>query len=145
MIQSVEDLDVFKRSHNITIELYKITKDFPGDEKYNLVSQIRRASSSICANLMEGSHRNNTKEFRQFVGISNGSVGELKYHIFLSKDLGYLKYTDYEILIKELNTISKMLRGLIKSLSKRNANTNTNIKANTSTNTTTNNTERGMK
>ena len=144
MIQSVEDLDVFKKSHKITVELYKLTKEFPVDEKYNLVSQIRRASSSICANLMEGSHRNNTKEFRQFVGISNGSVGELKYHILLSKDLGYLKYNDYEFLIKELNIISKMLRGLIKSLSNLSTSNNSNTSTNTDTITNTK-TERGRK
>ncbi len=59
-IKSVEDLDVFQRSHKLTLELYKITEDFPSSEKFGLLSQIRRASSSICANLLEGSYRNNT-------------------------------------------------------------------------------------
>jgi len=115
-IKSVEDLDVFQRSHKLTLELYKITEDFPSSEKFGLVSQIRRASSSICANLMEGSYRNNSKEFRQFSGIARGSVGELRYFIMLSQDLGYINKDLSEKLIEETKTVSKMIYGLIKSL-----------------------------
>ena len=108
-VSSVEDLVVFKKSHQLTLDLYDLTKKFPADEKFGLISQIRRASSSICANLMEGSHRNNKKEYRQFVGIVRGSVGELKYHILLAKDLDYLDIDNYNKLIGEINSISKML------------------------------------
>ncbi|MEC9491672.1 four helix bundle protein [Flexistipes sp.] len=132
-VKSVEDLDVFQRSHKLTLELYKISEDFPSSEKFGLVSQIRRASSSICANLLEGSYRINTKEFRQFIGVSNGSVGELKYHILLAKDLGYIEEEKYDEFIIALDTISKMLRGLIKSLSRKITNTNTNTSTNTNT------------
>ncbi len=85
-INSAEDLEVFKRAHSLTLKIYQITKNFPSEEKFGLISQMRRASASICANLMEGSHRLNRKEFRQFVGIAKGSAGELKYHLLLSKD-----------------------------------------------------------
>ncbi len=108
----------------LTLELYKCTSKFPSEEKFGLISQIRRASSSICANLIEGSHRINTGEFRQFVGISNGSTGELKYHILLAKDLNYIDLEKYNFLNQEINTISKMLRGLINSLTQK-TNTNT--------------------
>lgn len=104
----------------LTLELYKCTSKFPSEEKFGLISQIRRASSSICANLIEGSHRINTGEFRQFVGISNGSTGELKYHILLAKDLNYIDLEKYNFLNQEINTISKMLRGLINSLTQKN-------------------------
>jgi len=117
-VSKIEDLKVFKNSHELTLEFYRITKHFPDDEKFGLTSQIRRASSSICANLMEGSHRNNRKEYRQFVGIARGSIGELKYHLLLSKDLGYVNNDQYNILIKKINEISKMLYGLTKSLEK---------------------------
>ena len=116
MIRSVEDMEVFKKAHILTLELYKLTNRFPTDERYGLIPQIRRAASSINANLMEGSYRNNKKEYRQFVGISNGSTGELKYHLLLSKDLGYLTNEKYLEIRKELDEISKMLRGLIKAL-----------------------------
>ena len=111
-MKSVEDLTVFQKSHRLTLGLYALTQSFPPDEKFGLISQIRRASSSICANLMEGSHR----KYRQFVGISRGSTGELKYHLLLAKDLKYISSYDYDRHIKEINDISKMLHGLIKSL-----------------------------
>ena len=115
-VSSVEKLDVFKKSHQITLGLYNITKQFPLDEKFGLTSQIRRASSSIYTNLIEGSHRNNRTEYRQFCGISRGSGGELKYHLLLAKDLGYINNQKYNELIKEIDIISKMLYNLIQSL-----------------------------
>jgi four helix bundle protein len=117
LIKKVEELVVFKKAHALTIRLYKITAGFPEQEKFGLISQMRRASASICANLMEGSHRIGRNEFRHFVGIARGSVGELKYHLLLAKDLGYIELTLFDNLIDELNIVSKMLYGLIKSLS----------------------------
>ncbi len=116
-INSVEELAVFQKSHELTLKIYKATAMFPQDEKFGLVSQMRRASSSIAANLMEGSHRISKKEFRQFVSISKGSIGELKYHLMLSKDLDYISENEYSILRNEAEEISKMLNGLIRSLS----------------------------
>ena len=111
-----EDLNVFKKAHELTLKLYKITKNFPAEEKWELTSQIRRAASSIGANLMEGSHRNNSPEYRQAAGIANGSAGEVKYHLLLGHDLGYINDSQYKELRNECDEISKMLRGLIKSL-----------------------------
>lgn len=120
MVNSVEDMEIFKKAHKLTLKIYELTNSFPKEERYGLISQIRRAASSINANLMEGSHRNNRGEYRQFAGIANGSAGELKYHLLLSKDLGYLDYEKYKMLRKEADSISKMLRGLIKSLTNTN-------------------------
>ncbi len=124
-VSSVEDLDVFKKSHILTLKLYEHTKQFPSEEKYGLISQIRRASSSVCANLMEGSHRNNIGEYRQFVGISRGSIGELKYHLLLAKDLNYIDIEDFEKIYNEINIISKMLYGLLQSLAQTQTRTHT--------------------
>ena len=115
-MKSVEDLDVFQLAHEITIEVYNLTKKFPDHEKYGLISQIRRASMSIPMNLMEGSHRLNRKEYRQFVGIARGSVGELKYQLMLSRDLTYLKEDTYKRLREKAESISKMLTKLAASL-----------------------------
>lgn len=93
-----------------------LTGKFPDSEKFGLVSQMRRAASSINSNLMEGSHRNNSREYRQFAGVSRGSIGELKYQVLLSKDLGFLDVNDYNTLKDELDEISRMLAGLIKAL-----------------------------
>jgi len=116
-IKSVEDLDVFKKGHNLTLNIYKISKKFPAEEKFSLTPQMRRAAASICTNLMEGSHRLGKKEFRQFVGIAKGSAGELKYHLLLAKDLGYLPEDQFATLRSEAEEISKMLNGLASSLS----------------------------
>ena len=76
-MKSVKNLDIYKKAHDLTLSLYKQTKYFPEDEKYGLISQIRRVVVSINSNLMEGYHRNGLKEFRQFIEISKGSAGEL--------------------------------------------------------------------
>jgi four helix bundle protein len=115
-INSVEELDVFKRAHKVTLTIYEISGKFPADEKFGLVSQMRRAAASIATNLIEGSYRLNRAEYRQFVGIARGSSGELKYHVLLAKDLGYLSKSDYTALRAELDEISKMLMGLARSL-----------------------------
>lgn len=116
-INSIEELEVFKRSHSLTLKIYKVTEVFPQSEKFGLISQMRRASSAIATNLIEGSHRLSRKEFRQFVSIARGSAGELKYQLLLSKDIGYMSNTDYHPLIMEIEEISRMLYGLIRSLS----------------------------
>ena len=89
-IKSVEDLDVFKKSHNLTLRHLRRFQNIPLGEEFRSYTADKERSGSICANLMEGSHRLGKKEFRQFVGIAKGSVGELKYHLLLAKDLGYL-------------------------------------------------------
>jgi four helix bundle protein len=115
-VDSVEDLEVFKKSHQLTLKVYKITERFPKIELFGLVSQMRRAVASIAANLMEGSYRLNRAEYRQFVGIAKGSVGELKYHFLLARDLGYLSDKEYLAMRPEADEISRMLSGLAKSL-----------------------------
>jgi four helix bundle protein len=124
-VKSVEELEVFKKAHNLTLNIYKISKKFPAEERFGLTSQIRRAGASICTNLMEGSHRLGRKEFRQFVGIAKGSTGELKYHLLLAKDLEYLPEDQFIVLRSEAEEISKMLNGLAKSLSDTDTDTDT--------------------
>jgi four helix bundle protein len=116
-INSAEELDVFKKAHQLTLRIYTITAQFPVDERFGLVSQMRRAAVSIASNLIEGSYRLNTGEFRQFVGIARGSAGELKYGLMVARDLGYISEKDYAPLRTELDDIAKMLMGLAKSLS----------------------------
>ena len=112
----VENLDVFKEAHLLTLNLYKITKKFPNEEKFGLINQIRRASVSINSNLMEGAHRKTNKEYKQFISISRGSTGELKYQLMLANDLDYISNGDYKKLKDKLNYISKMLSSLMNKL-----------------------------
>jgi len=80
-MKKVEELDVFKLSHSLALEVFQLTKTLPGEEKFGLVSQMRRAAYSVPMNLMEGSHRLSSKEYRQFVGIARGSAGQMKYQL----------------------------------------------------------------
>src|SRR4030042_6946246 len=95
MINRVQDLDVFKLSHPLTLEIYKLTKKFPPEEKFGLSSQMRRSAYSIPVNIVEGASRLGTKEYRQFVGIARGSLGEISYQLLLSRDLDYISEQDY--------------------------------------------------
>src|SRR3989338_581781 len=106
---NTENLAVFKISHELTINLYQLTKKFPIEEKFGLITQIRRAASSICANLMEGGYRQSKNEYKRFTNISRGSTGELKYHLLLAKDLNYISEKEYESYLKIIDQISKML------------------------------------
>jgi four helix bundle protein len=116
-IKSVEEMEVFKKSRQFTLRIYNATKRFPAVERFGLVPQMTRAAASLCTNLMEGSHRLNRAEYRQFAGIAKGSAGELKYQLLLANDLGYISEEEYNQLKSELEEISKMLNGLIKALS----------------------------
>jgi len=113
---TVEDLDIYKRAHTFTMYMYKITTDFPADEKFGLTSQIRRASVSINANIMEGSARKTNNEYRQFLYIARGSIEELKYLIKVATELKYIHNTVGDKCIKELHELGKMTNGLINSI-----------------------------
>jgi four helix bundle protein len=115
-MKTVEELDVFKLSHSLALEIFKLTKSFPAGEKFGLVSKMRRAAYSIPMNLMEGGHRLNRKEYRQFVGIAKGSTGEMKYQLLLVKDLKYIIENKYSELLPQYERVSQMLTKLAKSL-----------------------------
>jgi len=97
-------------------EIYKITESFPKSENFGIISQMRRASLSIPSNLAEGAARKGNKEFKQFLNIAQGSISELDTHIELAHMLNYIDKNTYVNLVENLNTISKMLFGLSKSL-----------------------------
>ena len=115
-MKTVQELDVFKLAHSLAIKIFEITKSFPEEEKFGLVSQMRKASYSIPMNLMEGAHRLGSKEYRQFVGIARGSAGEIKYQLLLVKDLKYISDEKYMGLLSEYERVSQMLTKLAKSL-----------------------------
>jgi len=115
-MKKVEDLDVFELSHSSTLEIFEITKSFPEEEKFGLISQMRRAAYSVPMNLMEGGHRLSSREYRQFVGIARGSTGEMKYQLLLVKDLRYVSEDQYCSLLANYERISQMLTQLSKTL-----------------------------
>ena len=83
-MRNYEDLLVWEKAHKLTLAVYKITQEFPKDERFGLTSQVRRASSSIAANLAEGRGRRSDGEMGRYVQIAMGSGAELSYHLLLS-------------------------------------------------------------
>jgi four helix bundle protein len=107
---------VWQKSHQLTLEIYKVTIDFPRDELYGLTSQIRRSCASIPANIAEGCGRNSDADFSRFLQIAMGSAAELEYHLVLSHDLGLLNDFNYESLSIKTIEIKQMLASFIKKL-----------------------------
>jgi len=116
MPETFESLTVWKKSHQATMKIYKITKRFPKEELFGLTSQLRRSASSIPTNLAEGRSRKNKNEFKQFVNIALGSCGETIYHLILSRDLGIISPMQFQEFSNDYNEINKMLNGLYTSL-----------------------------
>ncbi len=106
-------LNVWQKAHLLTVSIYKTTSFFPKEELYGLTSQIRRASSSIPANIAEGRGRGGNAEFKQFLQIAMGSASELEYHLLLARDLHYLNAADYVCLADSAVEVKKMLAALI--------------------------------
>lgn len=115
-INSFQDFTVWSKSHALTLEIYKITKLFPDEEKFGLSNQIRRSSASICANIAEG-YKKSRKDFLRFLDIAEASLEETKYHLILSKDLGYCSTDQFKRLFDLSEEIGKMLNGLTRRLS----------------------------
>lgn len=115
-MQNYKDLQVWKKSHELTLEIYKVTKSFPKEEIFALVSQLRRASASIPTNIAEGSGRFTKKDFASFLQISLGSAQEVEYLILLSKELNFINETDFNQLEKSIGEIKAMLISLIKKV-----------------------------
>ncbi|MCD6168105.1 MAG: four helix bundle protein [Caldisericia bacterium] len=113
---SWKDLVVGQKSHEMVLEVYKLTKDFPRTEIYSLVDQIKRAVYSVPANIVEGHSKNTKKGFLRYLYISRESLKELRYFFLLSKDLGYIAEREHDDFEAKLTEISYLLNQLIKSL-----------------------------
>ncbi len=111
-----EQIPVWQDSHKLTIDVYKLTRTFPADEKYSLVSQLRRSVSSVSANIVEGFYRRTTKDLQGFLYNSRGSAGETCYHLLLARDLGYLEPEQYNRLYDNTDNIIRQLSAWIKTL-----------------------------
>jgi len=112
-------LDVWQAAMKSTTMIYKLTNKFPEEEKFGLVSQMRRASISIPCNIAEGAARQGKREFKNFVSMAQGSLSELDTQLELSILLGYISAEDLREVGAQLVRIDKMLSGLIRSLIER--------------------------
>jgi four helix bundle protein len=115
-MKTFRDLKVWQKSHNLVLKIYKITKHFPSEERFGIISQLRRSGSSIPTNIVEGFKRKGNKEFRYFLNLADSSLEETKYHLILSLDLNYLVKEDFTKLEELCDEIGRMLNGLQKKL-----------------------------
>lgn len=112
-MQNYQKLEFWKRSHELTLNVYKLTNDFPKHELFGLVSQMRRSTSSIPTNIAEGCGRDSKKELKRFLYISFGSSSELEYQLLLAKDLGYINEEAYNYNLNDLTIIRKQMNTYI--------------------------------
>lgn len=115
--KSFEDLIVWQKAHQLVLEVYRITKEYAQEEKFALVSQMRRAAVSIPANITEGFRKRGIRDKLNFYNIAQGSLDELNYYIILSKDLGYIQ--NNKQILEDIEEVAKLLSGLIKSIGTR--------------------------
>jgi len=118
VFKKLEDIEVWKRSCRLAVNIYKFTNCDFFSKDWGLRDQIRRSSISIPSNVAEGYERNSTNEFRRFLNIAKGSCGELRTQLLISKAIEFSKDENINNLIKECIEISSMIQGLINKLTK---------------------------
>lgn len=114
-IKSFTDLQTWKEAHSLVLEIYSITKQFPPEERYSLVDQMRRCTVSISSNIAEGFSRQSRKEKVQFYSIAKGSLTELQNQLFIAKDVGYMNIENFRKAARQTVLVHKFLNGLIQS------------------------------
>lgn len=108
-MHNLKELKIWQKAVDITKSIYTVTKKFPAEEKFGLVSQMRRAAVSISSNIAEGAGRNSTKEFLQFISIANGSCYELFTQSYISYELEIIKKNDFDVVSDEIRQLQNML------------------------------------
>jgi four helix bundle protein len=114
-MKNFRDLKVWEKAHAVALSCYEITKGFPREEMFGLTSQIRRYGSSVPANIAEGCGRRGNTELHRSLQIAMGSANELKYHLLLSCDLGYVKTDDHKRVQAQVEEVKRMLSSLIRN------------------------------
>ncbi len=107
-MHKLEELIIWKKSIELTKKVYLICQSLPLDEKFGLISQIKRSSVSVASNIAEGAGRNSNKEFIQFLGIANGSSFELQTQLILSVELNFLQKDEVNTILQLIIEIQKM-------------------------------------
>jgi four helix bundle protein len=111
-MQRFTDLKVWEKSHALTLDIYKITNAFPSEERFGLVSQLRRAASSVPTNIAEGSKRRGNQDYARFLNVAEGSLAETEYLLMLSRDLGYVRKESVDKPLTDIAEVARMLHAL---------------------------------
>ncbi len=109
-------LEIWKDSHKMALRVYQITRQYPSDEKFGLISQMRNSAAAVPTNISEGCGRSTEKELARFCDIAMGSASELEYQFILSNDLGYINEETFNDIETELVTLKKRLNKFISRL-----------------------------
>lgn len=115
-INSYKDLIVWQKSIALVTSIYELSKTFPSEEKFGVVSQLNRAAVSIPSNIAEGWGRESSKNYLQFLKIARGSVMETETLLVISKNLNFINDTQFSSITNEVEEVSKILQGLINSI-----------------------------
>ena len=115
-INRFSDLTVWQRAHELTVATYRLTEKFPRSEQFGIVSQLRRASASVSANIAEGFGRRTTKELLRCLQISRGELEETRYFFMLSRDLGHISPTEFEGMNGRCDSVGQLINALGRSL-----------------------------
>ena len=115
-IKNFYDLEAWRKAHLLVLDIYKITKIFPKDELFGIISQLRRAASSITANIAEGFERFHYKDKIRFYHQARGSVGEVQNFLILSKDLKYISNEAFKTMGQKANEVRRLINGMIRSI-----------------------------
>jgi len=116
MVQSYRDLVAWHKAMELVTEIYRVTKQFPKEELFGLMSQLRRAAVSIPSNIAEGKGRLSKGEFRQFLGNARGSLAEVETQIVIAQNLSYLDETETNKLLAMVEEVGKVLNGLLSAV-----------------------------
>ena len=115
-IPSFKDLEVWRRAMQLVGRVYDLTRSYPPDERFGLIAETRKSARSVPANVAEGKTRSSEKEFRHFVSIASGSLGELLTQLLIAQQLGYLAKDTLAGTEQEIDEIGRMLRALARAL-----------------------------
>ena len=116
MLRTFKDLKVWQKSYRLCVQVYALSRQLPGDERFELSSQLRRAAVSVPSNIAEGYNRRTRKDYVRFLWMASGSLGELGTQLLLSKDLGLCHEAEVAPVIDATIEVERMLRALIRSL-----------------------------
>lgn len=111
-MQRFTEIEAWRMAHDAVVELYKVTKDFPAEEKFGMTAQVRRAAVSIATNIAEGSKRVNRADYARFLNIAESSAAEVQCELVLSRSLGFAPSKELNSLIESFDRISGKLHNL---------------------------------
>ena len=115
-MRDFRELKVWEKAHRLTLQVYRMTKNFSFDEGFGLTVQLRRAAASVPTNIAEGCGRDSERELARFMSIAAGSASEVEYQLLLACDLNYIQDETYRELNQQVNEVKRMLNSFIQKL-----------------------------